>query len=310
MSSLEAALYAYSLEESWDARLRKWKTGSGQQVLECRTLTRDTRDHLLYLIQDAEEEGNREQATIAGYAYLRGRDRLLALRIGQRERRGRPDDALTMQRELLRSLVEVIEPYVPPTQRQAIEKFLEGQAAPDLIEGETGETAPVPEAAPAVDAAAVQQLLDDNARLKARLEMLEEGKRRLEAEFPSGDPAVVIETARELRSRLTETETRLAPLGVERDALAREFGSFTATQIISQVRLLKDRNAESYSQIRQLQTRIEVAEHRLATPEPIMEETEPEPEPPCPECEAWQIEREGLERSLFALERTLGLPGK
>ena len=52
MSSLDAALYAYSLEESWDARLRKRKTGSVQQVLECRTLTRDTRDHLLYLIQE------------------------------------------------------------------------------------------------------------------------------------------------------------------------------------------------------------------------------------------------------------------
>ena len=307
MSSLEAALYAYSLEESWDARLRKWKTGSGQQVLECRTLTRDTRDHLLYLIQDAEEEGNREQATIAGYAYLRGRDRLLALRIGQRERRGRPDDVLSMQRELLRSLIEVLEPHVPPTQRQAIEKFLEGQAAPEPPAGEPGEAAPAPEAAPTVDAKAVQELLDDNARLKSRLEMLEEGKRRLETEFPSGDSAVVIETARELRSRLTETETRLAPLTVERDALAREFGSFTATQIISQVRLLKDRNAESYSQIRQLQTRLEVAEHRLATPEPI---TEPEPEPPCPECEAWQAERESLERALIALERTLGLPGK
>lgn len=310
MSSLEAALYAYSLEESWDARLRKWKSGSSQQILECRTQTRDTRDHLLYLIQDAEEEGNRQQATVAGYAYLRGRDQLLALRIGQRERRGRPDDALSIQRELLRSIVEVLEPYVPPTHRQAVEKFLEGQNAPEPTVGEPGEAASVPEVAPAVDSKAVQELLDDNARLKARLDMLEEGKRRLETEFPSGDPAVVIETARELRSRLTETETRLAPLTVERDALSREFGSFTATQIIAQVRLLKDRNAEFYGQIRQLQNRLEVADHRLATPEPIVVESEPEPEPPCPECEAWQTEREGLERTLIALERTLGLPGK
>ena len=300
MSSLEAALYAYSLEESWDARLRKWKSGSNQQVLECRTQTRDTRDHLLYLIQDAEEEGNREEATVAGYAYLRGRERLLSLRIGQRERRGKPDSALSIQRQLLATIVEVVEPYVPPARRLAIEAFLEGEAARSAPDDPK-------EPLSTVDSEAVQELLDEIAKLKGRVERQDEERRRLEAEFASADPRLVIDTVRELRSRLTEAETLLAPLAVERDALTREFGSFSATQIIAQVRLLKDRNAEFYEQARQLGRRLEAAE-RLSAPEPVA--PEPMEAEPCPECESWQTEFASIERSLAALERTLGLPGK
>ncbi len=249
MSSLEAALYNYSLEESWDARLRKWKSASAEQITEQRTRVRDIRDRLLHLIQDADEDGDRDQASLTSYSFLLGHDRLLAARQQQRERRKLPDTALTVERDLLATLVQILEPHVPAARRLAIEAYLVGQAAPTPEpDKETGETPPT--STSSVDQAELAVLLDERERLASRVEALEEARRRLEVELGTYDPLAIIELVRKIRDRLSEVERLLSPLALERDALSREFGTFTAAQIIGQVRLLKDKNGELNQQLR------------------------------------------------------------
>jgi hypothetical protein len=282
MSSLEAALYNYSLEESWDARLRKWKSASTEQITEQRTRVRDIRDRLLHLIQDADEDGDRDQASVTSYSFLLGHDRLLLARQQQRERRKLPDTALVVERELLATLIQVLEPHVPAARRMAIEAYLVGQAAPQPeIDEATGE---VPAAPPSsVDQGELSVLIDERDRLASRVEALEEARRRLEVELGTYDPLDIIELVRKTRDRLTEAERLLSPLALERDALSREFGTFTALQIIGQVRLLKDKNGELNQQL------------RFARSRPVTA-TAPAPEPD-----------DALETLVGALEEALGL---
>jgi hypothetical protein len=283
MSSLEAALYNYSLEESWDARLRKWKSASAEQITEQRTRVRDIRDRLLHLIQDADEDGDRDQASVTSYSFLLSHDRLLAARQQQRERRKLPDTALTVERELLATLVQVLEPHVPAARRLAIEAYLVGQAPPTLevVDEATGET---PHESVSVDEAQLQVLIDERDRLASRIEALEEARRRLEVELGTYDPLAIIELVRKTRDRLNEAERLLSPLALERDALSREFGTFTAVQIIGQVRLLKDKNGELNQQLRFARSRPAVA---------VV--------PTAPETD------EALEKLVGALEEALGI---
>jgi hypothetical protein len=283
MSSLEAALYNYSLEESWDARLRKWKSASTEQITEQRTRVRDIRDRLLHLIQDADEDGDRDQASVTSYSFLLGHDRLLLARQQQRERRKLPDTALTVERELLATLIQVLEPHVPAARRLAIEAYLVGQNAPKLevLDAETGEAPAAPPSS--VDQGELQVLIDERDRLASRVEALEEARRRLEIELGTYDPLAIIELVRKTRDRLTEAERLLSPLALERDALSREFGTFTAVQIIGQVRLLKDKNGELNQQL------------RFARSRPTA------PTAPAPETD------DALEKLVGALEDALGL---
>jgi hypothetical protein len=276
------------LEESWDARLRKWKSASAEQVTEQRTRIRDLRDRLLHLIQDADEDGDRDGASVTAYAYLQSGDRLLAARQEQRTRRDVPDTALRVERDLLATLIQVLEPHVPAARRLAIEAYLAGQRAePRPAEPEPSESRP--EATPETEE--VAQLLEEKDRLASRVEAMEEARRRLEVELGTYDPLAIIEQVRKTRDKLTEAERLLSPLALERDALSREFGTFTATQIIGQVRLLKDKNAELNQQLRFARSR---ASQAVAVSEPA-----PDPE--------WEAERTQIEQAVAALEEALGL---
>lgn len=298
MSSLEAALYNYSLEESWDARLRKWKHATAEQITEQRTRIRDIRDRLLHLIQDADDEGNRDHATVTTYAYLQSKDRLIVAREEQRQRRNNPDEALAVERDLLASLIHVVEPYVPAASRLAMESYLSGQRAPQPAITEQEETVVEEENSEETDDINVAELLAERERLTNRVEAMEEARRRLEVELGTYDPLAIIDLVRKTRDRLSEAENLLSPLTLERDALTREFGTFTATQIIGQVRLLKDKNGELHQQLR-------FARARPAVPA-VATEAAPAP---AATASTWEVERIQVERAVALLEDILEIGG-
>ncbi|MGC4046982.1 MAG: hypothetical protein QM758_24570 [Armatimonas sp.] len=299
MSSLEAALYNYALEESWDARLRKWKEATAEQVTEQRTRIRDIRDRLLHLIQDADDEGNRDHASVTTYAYLQSKDRLIVARQEQRQRRNNPDASLEVERDLLGTLIRLVEPHVPAARRLAMEAFLVGQSAPQAIlpdqEQESTEETGAEDAPASADVIA---LLAERDRLANRVEAMEEARRRLEVELGTYDPIAIVNLVRKTRDRLAEAERELSPLVLERDALSREFGTFTAAQIIGQVRLLKDKNAELHQQVRFARSR----------PAPVATATEPTPVA-TNTASHWEVERIQIERAVALLEDVLGLGG-